>query len=68
MARAFECDSCGTLAKPEKGHVAVEYRVCDGGNSYSSFAPDDHGDTFYLCMKCSATFLAFIKHEEGGNG
>jgi hypothetical protein len=69
MAHAQECDSCGTLFKPVKGTVALEYSLCCGGNSYQGYTPDDHDSRFSLCERCSASFLAFIKHDgERGDG
>lgn len=69
MAHASECDSCGDLFKPVKGTVTLEYNVCLGGNNYMGFSADEHDDRFSLCPKCSASFLAFIKHEgERGDG
>lgn len=69
MAHAKECDSCGELFKPEPGTVSLEYRVCMGGNSYQGFSADEHDDSFALCLKCSTSFLAFIKHEgDRGDG
>lgn len=63
MAKGAECDSCGTLFKPVKGTVALQYEICSGDNSYQGFSPDDYSDRFALCLKCSADFLAFIKHD-----
>jgi hypothetical protein len=69
MAHAQECDSCGTLFKPVAGTVSLEYSLCNGGNSYTGYTPDDHDSRFALCPKCSAAFLAFIKHDgERGDG
>lgn len=69
MAHAQECDSCLTLFKPVKGTVSLEYQLCEGGNRYQGYSADEHDDRFSLCLKCSASFLAFIKHDgERGDG
>lgn len=69
MAHAQQCDSCGTLFKPVKGTVTLEYNICQGGNSYQGFEPDEHDSRFALCRQCSTDFLAFIKHDgERGDG
>lgn len=65
MSTAKQCDSCSTLFKPVAGTVALQYEICEGGNTYQGYSADDTCDRFALCLKCSANFLAFIHHEDG---
>lgn len=69
MAHAQECDSCGALFKPVKGTVSLEYSICEGNNTYVGYQADDHDPHFSLCLRCGASFLAFIKHDgDRGDG
>lgn len=61
---AYECESCGVLFKSAKGHVTLQYSICNGGNSYTGRLPaDECCDYFALCIKCSGQFLTFIKDD-----